>query len=514
MNENQIKSGALLSYIAFIIGSLISLVYTPFMLRKLGPSEYGLFALVNTTIAYLTMLDFGFSNSIVRYTAQLRAEQEIQKEQALHGLFLLMYLFIGAIAFLLSLLIIYNLDFFFSSSFSTKELVISRKLMWLASINLALSFPFSVFSAIIIAYERFVFAKVINLVRLIINPLLMVSVLTIGFRSVGMIFIMTVLNLIFNSVNLVYCKRHLHIKMRFTGIDYGLLKKVGVYSFYIFLGMLIDRLYWCTGQFLLGIYVGPVSVAIYAVGVQFITILYIPISSALSSLFLPMITRLSLNESGNQRISELFIRIGRLQFIILALILTGFALYGEQFLQFWVGPEYTQSYYVAIIMMVPLTVPLIQNVGISILQAKNMHAFRSKSFLIIAIINVVISIPLIKSFGPVGSAMGTALSLIVGQVIVMNIYYQYQVKLEITKFWIEILRIVPALIFSITIGYIIQIVFPIDHLAGFIVNVILYISVYSSSTYLFAMNNYEKKLSLVPFEILFKKFCPAEEMND
>jgi len=89
---------AVLSYIALILGSMVSLVCTPFMLRMLGQAEFGLFSLVNTTIAYLTILDFGFGTAIVRYTARYRAEQDKVKEETLHGMFLILYVGIGLIA--------------------------------------------------------------------------------------------------------------------------------------------------------------------------------------------------------------------------------------------------------------------------------------------------------------------------------------------------------------------------------------------------------------------------------
>jgi len=160
-----------------------------------------------------------------------------------------------------------------------------------------MSFPFSVYASIVTAYERFVFAKAIHIVRLVINPLLMITVLTIGYKAVGMILVTTVLNLFFNILNLLYCKRRLMVKMRFSGFELSLLKVICAYSFFVFLNLIVDRLYWSTGQFLIGIYVGAVAVAIYAIGMQFVTMLCIPISTAIAGLFLPRVTQISAKES-------------------------------------------------------------------------------------------------------------------------------------------------------------------------------------------------------------------------
>jgi O-antigen/teichoic acid export membrane protein len=497
-STRQIKTGALLSYAALMVSMAVTLAYTPFMLRQLGQAEYGLFALVNTTIAYLTILDFGFGNAIVRYTAKYRAEQDRAKEESLHGMFLLLYVGIGLLAFLLALVLVFNVEWMFSAALTKEELVTAKILMWLAAINLGVSFPFSVFSSIVSGYERFIYAKALNLVRLIINPLLMVLILLLGFKAVGLIAATTVLNSCFNMSNLYYCKKHLNMKMRFSEFDGGLFKEICGYSFFVFLNLIVDRLYWTTGQFLLGVFVGTAAVAVYSIGLQFVNSLYIPFSTATSGMFLPRVTQISLKETPERELSDMFIKVGRIQFIILGLILTGFYLYGRQFIHLWAGPDYAQSYLVALILMVPLTIPLIQNLGISILQARNMHAFRSVVYLVIAIVNVAISIPMIKWWGPAGCAIGTAASLVAGQIVIMNLYYRSRIKLQIIKFWVEIFKMGPAMVMSLAVGMLVLKWMSANHIVGLAVNVVVYTAVYCLIIYFGGMNLYEKGLIRKP----------------
>ena len=72
MVVNQLKAGAVLNYVVIGLNSLVGLLYTPYMLRMMGQSEYGLYSLVASVIAYLTIMDFGFGNAIIRYTAKFR----------------------------------------------------------------------------------------------------------------------------------------------------------------------------------------------------------------------------------------------------------------------------------------------------------------------------------------------------------------------------------------------------------------------------------------------------------
>ena len=89
MPINQLKAGAILSYVSIGLNNIVGLLYTPFMLRMLGQNEYGLYSLVASVVSYLTVLDLGFANAIVRYTAKFRAEGKI-REQCLyaHGFYM------------------------------------------------------------------------------------------------------------------------------------------------------------------------------------------------------------------------------------------------------------------------------------------------------------------------------------------------------------------------------------------------------------------------------------------
>ena len=78
---NQLKAGAALSYLSIALNMVVGLVYTPYLLRMLGQSEYGLYSLAASLIAYLTVLDLGFGNAIVRYTAKFRTEGKLREQE-------------------------------------------------------------------------------------------------------------------------------------------------------------------------------------------------------------------------------------------------------------------------------------------------------------------------------------------------------------------------------------------------------------------------------------------------
>lgn len=411
MAINQLKTGALLSYISIGLNNIVGLLYIPFMLRMMGQSEYGLYSLVASVVAYLTVLDLGFGNAIVRYTAKFRAEKKIQEQYEMFGMFLVLYSGIGLITLCIGFGLFFNVDSMFDTTMTDDELSKIRIMMLLMIFNLAFTFPMSIWGAIISAYENFVFQKLVNILRIILNPLVMIVMLSMGYRAIGMVVVTTLFNIMTLLINWWYCKNKLHIKVCLAKFKWEFLKEVSIYSFWIFLNAVMDRIYWSSGQFILGIYTGAASIAVYAVAIQLQQI-YMSFSTAISGVFLPKVTAMITNESSDKSISDLFIRTGRIQFIVIGFILTGFILFGKQFILFWAGPNYKDSYSIVLLFFIPLTIPLIQNLGITILQARNQMKFRSILYIFIAISSLGISIPLTKMYGGVGCAIGIASALI------------------------------------------------------------------------------------------------------
>lgn len=498
MAVNQLKAGALLSYVSIALNNVIGLLYVPFMLRMMGQNEYGLYSLVASVVAYLTVLDLGFANAIIRYTAKFRAENKIEEQYEMFGMFFILYCGIGLLAFLIGLGLYFNVDYLFNTTMSSEDLDKVRIMMLLMVFNIAFTFPMSIWGAIITAYEDFIFQKLVNIARIILNPVLMIVLLNMGYRAIAMVVVITLFNIATLCVNACYCRYKLHIKVRFVRFKWGFLREVSVYSFWIFLNAIMDRIYWSTGQFVLGIYSGTVAVAVYAVAIQLETI-FMSFSTAISGLFLPKVTAMVARNNNEKEVSDLFIRTGRIQYFIMFFILIGFILFGKQFILLWAGRDYEQSYVISLIFFIPLTIPLIQNLGVTILQARNQMKFRSLLYVTIAFGSLAISIPLAKLYGGIGCAIGTALALILGQIITMNIYYWKRINIDIPRFWHEIIKIS---IYPITLGGLIGWCLRYIVLDSWLllsIAILIFSIIYLPLLWFTSMNNYERTLFKSPF---------------
>ena len=397
MVVNQLKAGAVLNYVVIGLNSLVGLLYTPYMLRMMGQSEYGLYSLVASVIAYLTIMDFGFGNAIIRYTAKFRAEGRQQEQYAMFGMFLILYSVIGILAFGAGLGLYFNVEALFGDTMTVVEVERAKVLMIILIFNLAVTFPLSIFGAVVTAYEDFIFQKVVQIVRILLNTVVMICLLKMGYRAVAMVVVQTLFNLVTLLLNYYYCRRKIGIRIVFGRFRWGFLREVTVYSFWIFLNAIMDRIYWGTGQFVLGATVGTAAVAVFAVAI-YLKDMYYSFSTSISGVFLPKVTAMITTGASEQTVSDLFIRIGRIQYIVLAYVLSAFILLGRPFIALWAGEGYDETYVIALMFFASTLIPMIQNLGITILQARNEMKYRSILILAVSAASLAAAIQTVRSF--------------------------------------------------------------------------------------------------------------------
>lgn len=499
---NQLKAGAVLNYVIILLNTLVGLLYTPYMLRMLGQSEYGLYSLVASVISYLTILDLGFGNAIVRYTAKFRTEGKQTEQYEMFGMFFLLYIAIGLLVLLLGSLLYFNVNVIFDKTMTIAEIEKAQVMLLLLVFNLAFTFPMSIWGSIITAYERFVFPRILNIIRIVLNTVVMICLLYMGYKALALVVVQTIFNVLTLILNYIYCKKELSIKMYFRNFRWEFLKEVAIYSFWIFLNAIMDRIYWSTGQFVLGATVGTAAVAVFAVAIQ-LEHMYMMFSTSISSVFLPKVTGMVTTSNDKKMISDLFIRTGRIQFIVMSLILSGFIVFGKQFILLWAGHGYEDAYIISLLFFVALFIPLIQNLGITILQARNQMKFRSLLYIGIAVLALIFQVVLAKKYEGIGCAFAVAGALLLGQGLIMNIYYQKRQGIDIVAFWKEIIRmsIIPALI-TCFFSYIVS-SFNMNSWFNWMLGVGMFSVIYIPLFYIFSMNSYEKELSLAPIRKIF-----------
>lgn len=450
MKNKQISGGIILSFLAQFIGIAVGLSYTPIMIRILGQSEFGLYQLVQSVVSYLTLMNLGFNGAYIRYYSLAKAKNDEKEVANINGMFFTIFMILAGAMLIGGAVLYFNIGIL-GDNLTAADYVTAKKLLVVLVINLSLSMPNSLFIAFMSANERFVFQKALGIVCNLLIPALNLPLLLMGQGSFGLVCVTLFLTLLQFTINMIFCFKKLDMKVNLGYFDKAVFKSLMGFTFFIFLSDMVDQLNTNVDKLLLGRMSGTVAVAIYSVAFNLKTH-YTTLTWLMPEMFIPEVNRLALEKDSDGPLTDIFIKMGRLNNFLVLLVITGFILCGRAFIHLWVGPEYDTSYYTAVILMLAGYIPAVQTLGVNIQNAKNMHQMRSFVYFGVACVNVVCSIFLIRIWGVVGTAMGTLFAILVGNGLFMNIYYHKRIGLNVLKFWKEMLKAVPYCGLAVLIG--------------------------------------------------------------
>ena len=487
---SQLKKGALLSYATIILTNGIGLVLTPFMIAKLGDAEYGLYSLIGAVVGYISVLDFGLTNTVVRYVARYRATNDQKGQENFLATTMLLYGIISALIVAAGIGLYFNLESLFPK-LTPAELDKSRIMFAVLIFNLAITLPSGAFSAICSGYEHFVFPRSVNIIKYVTRSLLVVALLSLGGDSVSIVLLDTAVNLAVIALNGYYIFKKLDVRFVLHKFEIPLVRQIFSYSFWIFVFALVGQFQWRAGQVILGATSGSVAVAIYGVGIMLGTY-YGAFSTAISGVFLPRATKMTVLDASPRELTDMMVRIGRYSLLVLLMILGGFLLYGRQFVNLWLNPTYAESWWIAIIIMVSYTLPLMQSFANSVLEARSKFAFKALTYIVLIVAGTAVGAWLIPDYGVIGLICGSTAGWVLSQM-VLNVYYQKVIKLDIPRFFYHTLHgLFPSFLVILALGY------GIDFLPGsgwinLTVKIGLFATCFGLVMYFFGMNASEKQ---------------------
>ena len=495
-----------MSYLNMALGTLIPMFYTPLMLELLGQNEYGLFKLSSTVTSYLSLISFGVGSAVVRYLVKYKAEGDKEGEQKMFGLFNVIFTVIAAITLIAGIIISICVPFVYSNSLSADELGTMQLLVVILSINTAISFSATAYTGVVTCHERFVFLQFINIISTVITPVANIIVLLLGYKSIGMTLASLVLNIVTRIIYVIYVRESIKIKPIYKKMPTHLIKELLVFSFWIFVSQLVNQLYASTDTMIIGAVpaLATVGVAVYNIGATFNSMM-LSFTSGISNVLTPKVNTIVFGGGNEEELTDLLIRFGRLQAYIVALVCSGFIVFGQDFIALWAGTGYEEAYWVALFTMIPSCIPLMQSVALNIIVAQNRHRFRALVFLSVALVNVVGTMIAVNYWGIIGAAAVSGVAYLIGPCFIMNWYYWKRIKLNIPRFWKSIANIfITPLIIGVAFS-VINIFVDFNNWGFIFLAIGIYTVLFIVMSWLIAMNDYEKDIFTGPVKAVVKK---------
>lgn len=501
---NKRRVGVIVSYVYSITQVVVNLIYVPLLLGGIGQSEYGLYQTIGSIISYLSIINSTFSAGAARFYSKYYVLGDEEGMANTLGILKRIYRIAYIIVFAATLIFMGIVNIVYQKSFSPWELQESCLLLAVLAFNLVLTMNNTISIACITAHEEFAFLKITQLITLVLQPVLVVMFLGAAPYAITVSLSQLFCNFLCRTVQQVYARHKLGMDDRLRFLDKNLEHKIIVFSGGIILAVIADQIYWKTDQLILGYMYGTTAVAVYSVGSQIVNA-YQPLGLAVSSVFLPKVSELWYDKHDMNALSELFVKVSRIALYPMLAVLLGFIIFGRDFIRLWAGDGYELAYWVTVFELVPFTVDLSQNIGLTILQVINKYDFRAKVYFVAAVLNIVLTIVLAQRFGIVGAAVSSGVAMIASSGLILNWYYQSRIGLDMTSWWKSVIRECMPMIALCVVGVFVWQFFQGCGWGGLITGLIIWAVAFLLVSYYLCANGYEKHLVSGIVKKLFRR---------
>lgn len=505
-SSKQIKFGALMSYFAIAVNIVAGLVYTPWMITKIGQGNYGLYTIASSLIT-LFVMDFGMSAAVGRFMSIYVAKGEQEKANEFMGLVYKLYAALDAVIFA-ALAIAYFLIERIYKNLTPEEIHTLKGLYIIVAIYSIIQFPFMNLNGILTAYEKFIQLKACDLFHKVFIIFSVVAALLLGFGVEALVTANAVSGILTILLKLFVIRKRTSLRADFRFFDKGLLKDIFGFSVWTTVSTLMQRLIFnITPTIIAAVSVtGSVGTALFGLASTIEGYVY-TFATAINGMFMPRISKIIVSGKKDEELLPLMVKVGRLQLIITGLIAVGFITFGRTFItDIWHKPDFAESYICAVLLIVPSMFYLPMQIANTTLIVENKVRLQAIIFIIMGVANVVLSLPLSKYFGAIGASASICIAYFIRNILMAFTHYKV-LKINMPSFFKQVyLKLLPHLILASAVGFLCQRFNPIgNRYINFLSNGAVFVLFYFVIMWIHGFDEYEKDLALGTFKKLLSK---------
>lgn len=439
MNKNQVRYGAMLSYILIALNALSGFFLSPFILRCLGESEFGVYKAVASMTATISVMEMGLGGTMQRYIAQFVARKDRESANnfsamgmAESGILNIAILIVGTVLYT-------TLDRVFGGKFTATELAHAKQIYWILLLNVVCHLFENTLFGIIAGYNQFIFTNSLKIGLLALKVLLYLVFLPLAKSAMLLVTLIFILECITVLCEILYLYIKLGHRIRLTKWDNAVFKESFIYAMALFVQTLVIQFNGNIDNVVIGAVIGTGAVTVYSFAIQIFN-MYENCATAISGVMLPTVMHQLQGGASDRELEETIIKTGRIQWMVLGAILVGFFCCGKEFFSLWLGAGFEDCWLLSLILLLPVTIHLITNVGLSVLRARNLMTFRTVYLLCSALLNFLITVLGVPKFGYWAAVAGTAAAALFGDVVALNLYYSKKLHFRVIQIYQSVLH--------------------------------------------------------------------------
>ncbi len=488
-SRRQIKYGTLISYLAIAINILSGVIFTPWIIQNIGSDNYGLYTIAISLISMFVM-DFGISTAIAKYISQYRAEGKNDKINQLINVSIQLYLIIDAILLIVLVGVYFFIDVVYVNL--TPDEIASFRIVYIivACFNI-ISFPFIPLNSILTSYEKFISLNICEIISKVLTVSLTIIAIYRGYGLYAIVTINAAVNLFIILIKLLLVQRNITLHINLLYRNKIIIKDIFGFSIWVTIMVVAQRFIYNLTPSIIGAFIGSIGAAVFGVAATIEGYSY-SLGNVMSSMFLPKVSRILTGDNVKNELTDLMIKIGRIQLFILGLIIIGFISVGKEFIILWMGMDYRMAYYCAILLIIPNIFIWPMTIAASSLTAINRVREHALVNVCMAIINILLELFLVPTIGIIGAAVAIGISYCFRAITMMYLYKKY-LNIRLVKF---LKHTYLKLLIPMLIAFIVSVIecYLISAKSWFMIGVeVITVSVsYVLIMYLFAFNNSEK----------------------
>ena len=457
--SKQIRIGAILSYISIVINILAGLIYVPWMIKRIGQSQYGLYTLANSVIT-LFLMDFGLGAAVARYISKYNAEGDAEKVNNFLGVVYKLYIIIDAVIFTALTVLFFLLDVIYVD-LTPQEMQQFKVVYIIAATFSVFNFPFIPQNGILTAYEKFIPLKLADIIYRVLLVSFTIFALLLGYGLYALVIVHAIVGLLVILYKFIALKKMVPAKVNWKYSEKSLYKEIFSFSIWVTIDSLAQRLVFNITPTILGITSGTAAIAIFGV-VSTIEAYSYMITTAINGMFMPKISREYASSGENssmqsEELNSLFCNVGRFQYALNGLIIVGFAVVGRQFVNLWVGAGYDDAYIGCLLVIIPGLFYNSLQIANTTLVVRKKVALQAKVGVIVGVVNVALSFALSYFIGVIGSCISIFIAYML-RAVIMNIIAGKVLSFDMKRFvkscYLRMgFSIIVSLILSLGIAY-------------------------------------------------------------
>jgi O-antigen/teichoic acid export membrane protein len=404
---SQVARNVMTNWGNFIFSAIVSFFLSPFIVRRLGTSGYGVWTLIVSLTGYMGLLDLGVRGAVTRYVAKHYTRGEHQEVRRIVSSALVIFVSAGALAIIISVVLMLLVMPHFQVPAPYQST--ARLVLLITGVNVTVSLIGGVFGGVVIGLQRFDVSNSIEVTNTGLRSLLIVLLL----RGGGGIFALAGVQLTFSVLSgLAYAwaayRLYPELEIRFSAADRQHLAVIFSFSFYSFILQMATSLIYYTDSVVIGAFLPVGAVTFFAIAGNLMNYARAPISS-ISVTMTPLVSSIEAR-SDDSELRALTSKACRYATAVMLPVAITFLFRGKPFIAMWMGTEYAElSGQVLSI----LTIAWLFSAGNAMLSATMFGISKHKALvpaeLSEGVCNLGLSLLLVRKMGVVGVAWGTTI---------------------------------------------------------------------------------------------------------